>query len=551
MQLLTFKKWRLLEARGRLVGLLCCGFIVTLWVTPAHAQQGVELTSRQQVLNAQAIQALAANPPNPQAAIRFAQAALDLGERADTLLLTLGRAQLAAGNCRAASEALDGAEAAPPVSGASHQRVVKQVAAQRQTLRRVCADSDGDSADEPYELSEPLAPIEPTQELDSESGGELDGDEVVAEPELAEPVEPMLPLPTEPAPQIVEPARERLHRAVRQAWGASAKAFARGEQQKARARKSQEDQRRRREEKQAERRRLEARRRAQPEAPISEAQTQASASETPKEDEADASPQQKSSNAAAPEPADTEDEASQSTRSHAQDSGDEVTRQEEDRVRADAPADDEPDVRGFYGEVGATVPIGSYTAQSRDGAVDAGFVYGGSAYTFNGWAFDDVFGAGHQVRFNMATGLPFGVKAQDDSGDNQTIGLDFWQVTNEIKGWAGVIGLGFQLDYHQQTLKFPSREIISDMLTGGPVLALSTAGLDRTDTYLMLTGRWSPLFDGASQLFSVEMAGGFSFLRLALQYGTLYGKREPDDALRRGETLLLNIGLRIPYSFGG
>ena len=119
---------------------IICAALCLLLAAPLHAQDRpkVELTPDQIRINNQAVTLLKEDPPRAKEAIKLVQAALLMGQKADLLVLTLGRAYHMDGQCELASAQFDKVMTSPQVAGLPQAFVSVRLDKYRQEMRESC-----------------------------------------------------------------------------------------------------------------------------------------------------------------------------------------------------------------------------------------------------------------------------------------------------------------------------------------------------------------------------------------------------------------------------
>ena len=204
-----------------------------------------------------------------------------------------------------------------------------------------------------------------------------------------------------------------------------------------------------------------------------------------------------------------------------------------------------PPMEGFHYQTVLNVPFGAYTVQAGDGAVDAGLVVGGGLQAQAGWAFTEALGIEGHFRFAYRHGLPLAVKYLEDQQERHEISYRSLDFTGDIRTWLEFFGLGFFVDYRRQKMVFPDGEFYSPATLLGPSLTLSAGGIARGQRdYRELTVRWAPLGAGDLSMFSASAQFATGYAIFGIEAAQLTG-RQPDSAVRGGEYLMVNLGVRV------
>lgn len=216
------------------------------------------------------------------------------------------------------------------------------------------------------------------------------------------------------------------------------------------------------------------------------------------------------------------------------------------------PSADKPRQGGFQTELRARVTTGGYLVQLKDGDIDGGATYGGSGAINAGWFFPPRWGIENQAQFDWVEASSLGIKTVDDLGeaeDNQRIDLGTWRFRDTLIGWLDIIGVGGFVDYRNQRVSYgPGQETTENTTTlfAGPALFISSELAFNRSGHFRAYGRWAPLFDGEVDEFQAGLGLAQGRFELNVEYERLTGQHAANDALRGGELLMLYFGARVP-----
>lgn len=497
----------------------------------------VELNTEQRKLNNEAIAALSSDPPRPEVAVQLMQAALLMGTKGNVLYLTLGRAYQLSGQCKEAEGAYQEAWQAPRVAGVAQADVIERIERYREEMATSCTgtlvvhcsnpNTDLIINDKEVECNAPFELMPGEYQVRAFLGGSQATELSVVIQSMEQTRVQIALGPNVGAQSDAVAANSSMKPqdivafALTEAENGQLRAYKRLEAERIATEKERLEQ---------ERKRLEEERIALEREILTDEQQQIAEERRRLEERR--------------ERAERGELAAEELMGPSGRSG--------RRGSSKLDMSNENEMRGWRGQVYLGAPAGGYLVQAGDGFLGGGLMYGGTAAASLGYSFSHLIGAELYGKVDYLNGYAIPYKelvSHKDKGD-QGLDLDSWRFLGELRAWFGFVSPGFFVEQRLQNMTFREDVSVSDdSMIGGPTLSLSTAGMFREDGYVMFTGRWAPILDGDTDIFSVEISAASGYANFSFEYTRLTGGEGSVSPLKKGEQLLFNLGFRIPFSF--
>lgn len=194
-------------------------------------------------------------------------------------------------------------------------------------------------------------------------------------------------------------------------------------------------------------------------------------------------------------------------------------------------------------------PTGLYALQRSDGLADLGYLFGGAfdavvARRFTGWVWADL-----HTRVSVVSGkslLQSRLRQRSELSIEQTN----VRAVAEVRTWLGFVGISPLVDVSSRRVETAEETRRAATVAAGLGATVTTSGIDRRDGYTDFYFRWAPLFGGSAATWSAGLQTSLGFLLLDIAYDRFDSSSE-ELPLRRGESLFLSLGVRIPLALGG